>query len=96
MRDRFVGRAGSAYRLRLAYDWASTSGGGRVRLDGSPPRLCAWRLSQPPLRLVYAGREAEKPNASVATQILGRRLHQSVHKEETCGVYVGFDAGLYR
>ncbi len=41
----------------------------------SPPRL-----SRPPLRLAYAGREAEKPNASVATQIRGRRLHQPVHE----------------
>jgi hypothetical protein len=61
------------------------SGGGRTP-----------RLSQPSLRLTYAGREAEKPNASVATQILSHRLHQPVHKEETCGVCVGFDAGLYR
>ncbi len=83
------------------------SGGGRVRLDGGPPRLCARSLSRPPLRLAYAGREAEKPNASVATQILSRRLHQPVHKEEACGLGGGgrcpacggcvkVDAGLYR
>jgi len=57
--------------------------------DGGPPHLCARSLSQPPLRLsrrAYAGREAEKPNASVAAQILCNCLHQSVHKEETCGL----------
>jgi hypothetical protein len=64
------------------------SGGGRVRLDGGPPRLCARSLSPPPLRLsrrAYAGREAEKPNAPMPTQILGRRLHQSVHKRGRVG-----------
>jgi hypothetical protein len=29
-------------------------------------------------------------------QVFGYRLHQPVHKEETYGVCVGFDAGLYR
>jgi hypothetical protein len=29
-------------------------------------------------------------------QVCGYRLRQPVHKEETCGVCVGFDAGLYR
>ncbi len=58
-----------------------------MRLDGDlPPGVCARRLSQPPLRLVYAGREAEKPNASAATQILGYCLYQPVHKEEACGL----------
>jgi len=70
--------------LRLAYDWASPLSRNVYRLFAatslrSAPAGTRRRL-RPPLRLVYAGREAEKPNASVAAQILSHRLRQPVHE----------------
>ncbi len=106
----FINRPVQLTTSALPTTGPAPSGGGHVRLDGGPPRLRARSLSQPPLRLsrrAYAGREAEKPNASVATQIRGYGLYQSVHKEEACGPggsgkcpacggCVKVDAGLYR
>jgi len=106
----FVNRPVQLTDSALPTTGPAPSGGGRVRLDGGPPRLCARSLSQPSLRLsrrAYAGREAEKPNAPMPTQILGRRLHQPVHNEKACGLggsgkclacggCVKVDAGLYR
>ena len=54
----FVNWAGSVDRLRLA--WAGPSGGGHTP-----------HLSRHPLRLVYAGRETEKPNAPMPAQVCG-------------------------
>jgi len=70
---------------RNAYTASLTAARHQVSVPGAGGTR---RPSRPPLRLprrAYAGREAEKPYASVAAHVFGHRLHQSVHKRRRAG-----------